>query len=185
LGRKLKLHWQNKETARLILTDKRVHTFLFQEGSLTHYLQQCCKGIFNVELITESWDQPMPDEIQLLSLADDEITFIRESRLKCDNQTLVYARTIIPEKTLAGKNQKLAKLGTTPLGDVLFNDKTTYRTDMCYAKIPVDCKLHSEATKELNITSELWGRQSLFYTEQQPLLITEIFLPAILECSKN
>ncbi len=181
----MKLHWQNKETAKLNLSDKRAHAFLFHEGSLTRFIQQSCKGVFNIELIAESWTQAMPDETQLLSLPSNEITFIRESRLKCDNQTLVCARTIIPEKTLTGKNKKLTKLGTTPLGDILFNDETTYRTDMCYAKIPVDCELHIEATKDLNIASELWGRQSLFYTEQQPLLITEIFLPAILECSKN
>jgi len=181
----LKIHWQNEEAARLNLDDKRVHDFLFQKGSLTRFIQQHCKGVFNIELITESWTQAMPEETQLLSLPDNETPFIRESRLKCDNQALVYARTVIPKKTLAGKNQKLTKLGTTPLGDVLFNDETTYRTDMCYAKIHVGCQLHSEATKELNITSELWGRQSLFYTEQQPLLITEIFLPAILQCNKN
>jgi chorismate lyase len=181
----LKLDWQNKESALKVITDKRAHPFLFNEGSLTQFIQQRCPGLFSVELISESWHQPLADEAELLSLENNENTFIRKSLLKCDNQILVYARTAIPEKTLSGKNQKLTELGEKPLGDVLFNDKTTYRSDIRYAKIPVNCELHKEATKGSDITSELWVRQSLIYIEQQPLLITEIFLPAILECSQN
>lgn len=181
----MKLDWQNKESAETNISDKRVQPFLFQEGSLTHYIQQCCSGSFKVEVITESWNQAMSDETELLSLANNEKTFIRKSLLKNDDQILVYARTIIPEKTLTGKNEKLTMLGDKPLGDVLFNDTSTYRAKMRYAKIPVDCELHNEATKGLGITIELWGRRSLVLFEQQPLLITEIFLPAILKCGKN
>jgi chorismate lyase len=181
----LNLHWQNKETARLMLCDKRLQSFLFQKGSLTRFIQQRCRGSFHVDLITESWCYPMPDEKHLLPLRNHEITFIRESWLKCNNQRLVYARTVIPRKTLKGKNQKLTRLGTKPLGKILFNDNTTYRTNMRYAKIPVNCELHKETTKGSDISSELWGRQSLFYIKNNPLLITEVFLPTILECSKN
>ena len=43
----------------------------------------------------------------------------------------------------------------------------------------------SNLSEDLSITSELWGRQSLVNIEQMPLTITEIFLPAILECIKT
>jgi len=178
----LKLHWQNKETSRLSLRDKRLHPFLFQKGSLTRFIQQHCKGSFHIDLIIESWCYPMPDESRLLSLRNHEITFIRESWLKCDNQTLVYARTVIPQKTLKGESQILTRLGTKPLGNVLFNDNTTYRTNMRYAKIPLHSELYKEATKDTDITSELWGRRSLFYIKDKPLLVIEVFLPAILAC---
>lgn len=181
----MKLQWQNKETALLDISNIATHDFLFHEDSLTRFIQQRYEGEFSMELISESLHLALPDETQFLSLQRDEITFIRKSRLKCGDRAVVYARTIMPQKTIEGENQWLTTLGTKPLGDILFNDETTYRSDMRYAKIPVDCELHEEATKNLNITSELWGRQSLFYTKEQPLLITEIFLPAILECSKN
>jgi chorismate lyase len=181
----LKLDWQNKDSALQNIIDKRVHPFLFHEGSLTYLIQEHCSGKFNIELISESWQQPMEDESILLSLTNNEASFIRKSLLKCDDLTLVYARTVIPVKTLSGKNQKLMELGAKPLGDVLFNDTTTYRSDMRYAKIPVDCDFYSDASKYLESESDLWARQSLIYIEQQPLLITEIFLPAILECGKN
>lgn len=181
----LKLDWQNKETAQQSVSDKRLHPFLFHEDSLTQFIQQHCSGLFNVELINEEWQQAFPGETDLLSLADNETAFIRKVLLKDDNQALVYARSIIPEKTLSGNNQRLLKLGNKPLGDFLFKDESTFRSDMRYAKIPVNCALHNEATKDMCITSELWGRQSLFFIEQKPLLINEIFLPAILECGKK
>lgn len=180
----MKLLWQNKDQAQTSLDDERIAPFLFNNGSLTHYIRQHCKGDFNLELISESWQFALSDELTLLSLTDNEKTLIRKVRLKCDNQTLVYARTVIPEQTILGKNNKLSSLGTNPLADVLFKDENTYRADMRYTKITVDCEFHNEAINDLDISTELWGRQSLFYTDKHPLLITEIFLPAILECSK-
>ena len=180
----MKLDWKDKKSAQLHLKEHQIQRFLFSEGSLTQLIQNNCSGFFNVQVLSETHNKAMDDEATLLSINIDESCFIRKSLLKNDEQTLVYARTVIPEKTLTG-NEELTTLGDKPLGDVLFSDESTYRSEIRYAKIPVDCEIYSEATKGLNITSELWGRQSLLYIEQKPLLITEIFLPAILECNKN
>ncbi len=171
--------------ARLALRDKRLNPFLFQNGSLSYYIQQRCRGSFHIELINESWCYPMPDESYLLSSYSRKITFIRESWLKCDKQRIVYARTIIPRTTLKGESQKLMRLGTKPLGNILFNDNTTYRTNMRYASISSHSELHKQASKDTDISSDLWGRQSLFYVNNKPLLVTEVFLPAILECTRD
>ncbi len=181
----MKLHWQNELSAKDEPDDKRLYDFLFQSGSLSRSIEECCSGAFNIELKNESWFAPMPDENQLLTLIDDEITFIRESWLKCDNKRLVYARTVIPRITYEGESQDLMALGNKPLGNILFSDNKTYRTNMRYAKIPLHCDLHKQATMDTDIVTELWGRQSLFYINKNPLLVTEVFLPTILECIKN
>lgn len=178
-------NWLNKEASQQTISEKRVYPFLYHENSLTRFIQQHCSGLFNLELISEEWQQPIRNEADLLSLTDNDTAFIRKVFLKDDEQLLVYARSIIPEKTLSGNNKRLLEMGKQPLGDFLFNDDSTYRDVMRYAIIPVDCELHAEATNGSDVTSELWGRQSLFYIEQKPLLVTEIFLPAILECNKN
>jgi chorismate lyase len=180
----LKLDWQNKESVQLSVTDKQLHPFLFHEDSLTQFIIQHCSGKFNVELISEEWQLPFSDETELLSLTDNETALIRKVMLKDDEKPLVYARSILPEKTLSG-NKKLLEMGNKPLGDFLFNDTSTFRSNMRYAKIPVNCELHKEAIRDMNISSDLWGRQSLFYIEQKPLLVNEVFLPTILECNKN
>jgi len=177
--------WLNKDDSQQTISEKRICPFLYHENSLTRFIQQHCSGLFNLELISEEWQQPIRSEAGLLSLTDNDTAFIRKVFLKDDEKVLVYARSIIPEKTLSGNNKKLLEMGKQPLGDFLFNDNSTYRDVMRYAIIPVGSELHAEATKGSNIASELWGRQSLFYTEQKPLLVTEIFLPAVLECNKN
>jgi chorismate lyase len=181
----LKLHWKNKNSVVPDILDEQLHVFMFHTGSLTNLIEECCNDDFNIELLTESWRSPFPDEIDSLSIKNGELAFIRESRLKSGNQTLVYARTVIPRETLTIENQKLTQLGANPLGNVLFNDDSASRTNMRYAKIPVNCELHEQATKNTRIQSELWARQSLFHINNKPLMITEVFLPAILECSKN
>ncbi|MFT5396345.1 MAG: chorismate-pyruvate lyase, partial [Gammaproteobacteria bacterium] len=95
----MKLHWQNELSTQEEPDDKRLHDLLFQRGSLSRSIEDSCRGTFNIELKNESWSDPMSDENQLLSLIDNETTFIRESWLKCDNKRLVYARTVIPRIT--------------------------------------------------------------------------------------
>ena len=178
----MKLKWLKKVSAEEEVSNEEIKQILFHEGSLTRLLQESCSGLFNVQVLSEAWQQAMTEELTLLSLKEDEISFIRKSLLKNNEQILVYARTVIPEKTLTGENEALASLGDKPLGDFLFSHESTYRSEIRYAKIPVDCELHIEANRDVHTDNELWGRQSLIYIEQKPLLITEVFLPAILEC---
>ncbi|MAS82196.1 MAG: hypothetical protein CMF45_05865 [Legionellales bacterium] len=179
----MKLHWQNDLNRQEEPYDKRLHDLLFQNGSLSRSIEKICNGTFNIELKNESWSTPMSDENDLLALIDNEITFIRKSWLKCNDKRLVYARTIIPRITYEEESKNLMKLGNKPLGDLLFNNNRTYRTNMQYAKIPLHHDLHKQATLDTNIMSELWGRQSLFYIHKNPLLVTEVFLPTLFGCT--
>lgn len=181
----MKLHWQNKHIAKLYIKDKSLYPFIFQTGSLTRYIQQRCKGSFNIEIKSESWQYPMSDEVQLIGSREHERTFIRESYLKCDTKPLVYARTIIPRKTLTGKYKKLTMLGNKPLGEILFNDNSSFRSDMQYARVSPDCTLYKQAFMVNDVNSSLWARKSLFYIKHNPLLIIEVFLPELKKCIQN
>ena len=106
----MKLHWQNDLSRQEEPYDKRLHDLLFQNGSLSRSIEKICNGTFNIELKNESWSIPMSDENDLLSLIDNEITFIRKSWLKCNDKRLVYARTIIPRVTYEGESKNFMKL---------------------------------------------------------------------------
>ena len=180
----MRINWQNKQIARLSIQNKHLSLFLFDNGSLTRLIQDRCKGRFHIDLINESWGEAMSDEKNLLSLRNNEITFIRESYLKCNSKKLVYARTIIPRQTLKEQNQTLTRLGQRPLGEILFKNNNVYRKSMKYAKIPLSNKLHKKAINHTAISSEIYGRQSIFYIKSKPLLVIEIFLPSIMECNE-
>ncbi len=93
-------------------------------------------------------------------------------------------RTVIPQPTLREQNQTLTRLGQRPLGEVLFKNNNVCRKSMKYAKIPLSNKLHKKAMNHSAISSEIYGRQSIFCIKSKPLLVIEIFLPSIMECNE-
>ena len=175
----MKLHWQNKWLTRIRVRNTTLARLLFHNGSLTRYIETECKSALEVELKSESWQQPMPEEADKLNMSTDEQAFVRESWLKSNSQYLIYARSIVPRHTYDQFSTKLNELGTRPLGELLFADASSYRAEMRYARVPRDCLLF-DATVDHNVSQEtLWARQSLFYIKDKPLLILEVFLPSI------
>ncbi|MGH8580505.1 MAG: chorismate--pyruvate lyase family protein [Gammaproteobacteria bacterium] len=79
--------------------------------------------------------------------------------------------------TLQGGARQLAFLGSRPLGDVLFADKTAYRQNLTVAQIPADDKrFHLAIGGDWVKLRALWARRSLFHFRDKPLLVAEIFL---------
>ena len=180
----MKINWKNKQIARLSVKSKNLRTFLFESGSLTRLIQEKCMGRFDINLINESWAKALPYEMHLLSLRNYEISFIRESYLSCNKKKLVYARTIIPRRTLNRNNEKLTKLGHKPLGEILFKNNQTHRKNVKYGKISIMNEPHIEALLKEKILDDLFVRQSMFYIDDRPLLVVEFFLPAIVKYSQ-
>jgi len=123
---------------------------------------------------------PLPSEKKLLKLARSEKSMIREVELYCDDQPWVFARTLIPVSSLSGGARRLAHLGDKPLGAVLFADPTTERELVQIAKLLPRHPLFGAATDHLKEQpDELWGRRTLFQFARKPILVNEIFLPAV------
>lgn len=122
----------------------------------------------------------MLNEAQALGVLPHERCFVREVRLLCDDESLVFARTVIPVRTLTGPRRRLSRLGKKPLGAVLFADPSMVRSGIEIAKLSPGQPLFVRATtKLLKPPSNIWGRRSTFFLNHQPLLVSEIFLPAI------
>jgi len=106
--------------------------------------------------------------------------FIREVYLLCDAQPWVFARTVIPTRTLTGPRRRLTRLRGKPLGAVLFADPAMKRSQIEIARIQNGQALFDDATSQLSVTpDEIWGRRSAFFLGGKPLLVSEIFLPNI------
>ncbi len=107
-----------------------------------------------------------------------EHALVREIYFKCNNIPWVYARSIIPRKTFNVTQHRLAFLGARSLGSYLFSEQNAFRDVMEIATIPNHHKLHSLALNNIsNNNKQLWGRRSVFYIKNRPLLVIEIFLP--------
>lgn len=155
-------------------------SWLIDTASLTRRLQERCGAGFRVELLEQRWRRPLLSERHLLGLEDSAYALVRQVRLWCARQPLVYARTVMPAATLKGARRRFARLGNRPLGAMLFSDHRIERGDMELARIDSGQMLHGVATENGRFGRDgIWGRRSVFRIEGYPLLVSEIFLPGI------
>jgi len=155
---------------------------LLEPGSLIKHLEKFSPQEISLSLEAQLWKRPHPDESKLLDLRSGGYGLLRESFLTCDAHPWVYARTIIPPRTLLG-SRRLAHWGNKPLGYYLFSDKLTYRDKIEIARIKTSNipyePIYNLAIEEDNL---LWGRRSIFYIRNKPLLLIEILLPEAIKC---
>lgn len=152
--------------------------WLLDPASLTQRLLQLCPDAFRVRLLSQQWGRPHADEARALGMRYDGQAMIRQVRLLCNERPWVYARTVIPATSMRGRLQRLAYLGTRPLGAMLFADPGMRRGIVELARIVPGQRLYADALQRPGTHAEIiWGRRSVFRIADKPLLVSEVFLP--------
>ena len=176
----LEPNWSDWPRQRVSVIPAVVLEWLKDEGSLTKRLIQTCPGQFRVRLLRQDWGRALYSEQRQLRIRRGEAAMVREVELCCDEIPWVFARSLIPASSLRGSARRLAHLGEKPLGAVLFADRNVHRGETQIARILPRHPLFASATSHLERKpKELWGRRTLFTIADKPLLVNEIFLPAI------
>ena len=141
--------------------------WLFDSSSLTKLLIQKSGGDFRVEVREQEWLQlPSPAVRSCFGpLAADHKFWSRKVVLVGDNTPWVLAHTLIPEFSLTGQLKLVLELNEKPLGEYLFSHPELIRSGIDISPIAGDS----------------WGRRSLFYLFEKPIMVAEFFLPAILD----
>jgi len=169
----LATQWQTQPQENLTntLTD-----WLFDPSSLTARLKNHCQN-FRVEVIGQQLEACQADEANS-AIKTGEQVLVREVVLYCDEQPQVFARSLLPLKSLTGEEQQLAHLGTQPLGQVLFNNPQLERQSIEVESFNKNSAV-SKFSSKLGLTPEhnLWGRRSLFVLNKKPIMVAEVFLP--------
>ena len=157
--------------------------WLYDPASLTARLMAACDQQFSVHVLSQSWDAPFHNESKRLGMQARHTALIREVFLYCGEIPWVFARTVIPRSTLTGKQAYLSNLGSKPLGAVLFADPHMRRDPFEVARLQLGEYLYQRATqRSAKHPKAIWGRRSVFYLSDKPLLVNEIFLPSIAQC---
>ncbi len=155
-----------------------VAAWLRPASSLTHRLRRTCGSGFAVRVLSQGWTRPLPDEALALAIAPGRRAFVRRVQLLCDGTPWVFGRTVIPAPTLRGRRRRLAHLGETPLGAVLFSDPGLRRESVEFARIAPPCALFADAAGA-GAANEVWARRCRYRLQGRRLLVTEVFLPTI------
>lgn len=150
-----------------------IGNWLFDRGSLTQRLIEFSQQRFSVTVLRQSTACPRPSEARALLLPARRKAMVREVLLHGRGEPWVFARSILPLSTLSGRLRALRRLDNRPLGALLFNDPGMRRGAIEVARI---LPRHQLLPPPLQRQLPVWGRRSVFYLDDKPLLVNEIFL---------
>lgn len=156
-------------------------SWLIETGSLTARLQRRYAN-FAVKTVRLSHAKPLQDEAILLHSPIYKAALVREVLLMGNQQPVVFAHSVLPRASLRGPWQGLGKLGNKPLGATLFVNPKVKRTPLSYKKLLPNHALYRSAVFHLaQKPAYLWARRSVFHLNCANILVTEVFLPQLLD----
>jgi chorismate--pyruvate lyase len=156
-----------------------LRAWLLYDKSLTRRIQSLCGGVFEVVPQSQRWAYPLAEEARALRLAVcRQYVWVREVYLTCNGRPWVFARTLVPRRTLSGAQRRLARLRSRPLGSLLFSGGKVSRLSLEVACLHPHDPLF-RAARLNRAPTQLWARRSLFSLAGKPILVIEVFLPEI------
>ena len=135
-----------------------VSKWLLDSQSLTYKLKDKYSD-FKVNVLSQEQNKPYECELKLLGAATNLTIIVREVELLGSQKPVVNARSLIP---LTDDTIDILKIGSRPLGEILFNDPEIKRGHL-----------------EVGSYNNSWARRSTFKIGKTNLLVTEIFLESL------
>ncbi|TXI23194.1 MAG: chorismate lyase [Nitrosomonas sp.] len=157
--------------------------WLLNQHSLTDLIKQRCNQ-FRVEPTFQALARACHDELSVIGLHRNELALIREVYLYCGDRPVVFAHSVIARNHLQGVWRGLSRLGNQSLGSLLFSNPLIKRQDrFSFRQLNDHHLLYHRACQRMspNKSRRLWARRRAFSLYGRSILVTEIFLPAILE----
>jgi chorismate--pyruvate lyase len=163
--------------------------WLTTPGSLTARLIAHSRQ-FRVQKLRQAANLCLADEASAIGLPRAQRVWEREVLLRCDGKPAVYGHTVVPMSATAQDWPLFSALGERSLGTTLFYDPLVQRGQLEFARIrpghPLFARVQA-AMKEEGVRSEATyhARRCVYRRRQGLLLVTEVFLPAVLTLAAN
>lgn len=156
-------------------------------GSLTARIRARCSR-FAVQVVCQELARVNHDEALLLGLRAGERAWLREVLLLADGRPVVFARSLLPRRNVRGAWNLFHGIGSRPLGAALFSDPAIVRLPLACRRLDGrDARYHrakaalSRYAPAQPMSRALWTRRSIFLLRGSALMVSEAFLPEILE----
>jgi chorismate--pyruvate lyase len=164
-----------------------LHDWLTTPGSLTARLV-AHSGAFRVQKVRQAGAVCLADEAGAIGLARPQRVWEREVLLRCDGRPAVFGHTVVPLDATAHDWPLFSALGERSLGSTLFYDPLVARGRLEFARIrpghPLLARVRAALQGERDGALEdatYYARRCVYRRRQGLLLVTEVFLPAVLD----
>ena len=158
--------------------------WLTTPGSLTARLIAHSRH-FRVQKLRQAGNVCLADEAGAIGLARPQRVWEREVLLRCDGQPVVYGHTVVPMNASASDWPLFSALGERSLGTTLFYDPRVTRGALEFARLrpghPLLARVHAALGRNEPARDTYFARRCVYRRRQGLLLVTEIFLPEVLD----
>jgi chorismate--pyruvate lyase len=170
--------WLPAERLGQCNVDASLRSWLIGKGLLTARLKAACGERFGLHLV-DQWTGLLSEDHRTALRVTETQGLFREVELSCADQPWVFGQTVIPDSTLC-VHPWLAELGEASLGETLNELSGLERSAYEFARLQADDALAARALHGADLTpSGLWARRSRLQLRGAPLLVQEVFLPAM------
>ena len=170
--------------ARAVRAPAQMHDWLITPGSLTARLVGSSES-FRVRRLHQHGALCLADEAAAIGLARVQRVWEREVLLVCDGQPVVFAHTVVPADADATDWPLFSALGERSLGSTLFYDPLVRRGSLEFARLGAEHPLVRRMRAATGMPSDsqdktiYYARRCVYRRRQGLLLVTEVFLPAV------
>ncbi len=172
------IQWLPAERLGQLSMDAQVRPWLIGKGLLSLRMKAVCGGRFALKLV-DQWTGLLSAAHKSALRTTDDAGLFRDVEMSRDGTVWVFAQTIMPDSTLCA-HPWLAELGDSALGETLSDLTGIERSSYEYAWLPVEQAVTARALRDAEIKpTGLWARRSRVSLRNAPLLMQELFLPAV------
>lgn len=158
----------------------RVRDWVALETSMTARIGQVVGRPIDVEVLRQVNGRLYPDETHFFTPPTARAV-VREVCLSADGQPYLIARTTLTSHKLQ-THPTIVELGNKALGSLLFaGPRPCPYTARDFARLRHGHPLFDLVrSRDTAVQQAYWARRTLFWLFDEPLLVTEIFLPALI-----
>lgn len=157
-----------------------LRSWLTEPGLLTARIRALCGARMLFRMLGPLRAAALGGDVQSRLGLRVDAGLLREIEFRCDDERIVYAQTVLPASTVH-VHPWLNDLGDAPIGESLrrrVGDGVT-REPLEFAALPPDSALARAAAPRG--TDVLWARRAVYRVRGEPILVQEVFLPALLQ----
>lgn len=159
-------------------------SWLAEPGLLTARVRALCGERMRFRMLGPLRDASLPEELRSRLQVTDERCLLRDIEFRCNDERIVYAQTVLPASTVR-RYPWLHELGDSPIGETLRRaGEPLEREPLEYAQLQRQSDLARAALganpAEDPVREALWARRAVYRLGGEPILVQEVFLPALL-----